>query len=102
MSRYRSQWRAELSPRNYDNKFEGRITLRRALADSRNVPAVRLLEHVGVQNVIDLARKFGIESPCAVSAIGFGRADLTLMEHVSAFTVFPDDGFTSNRITSSV
>src|SRR6202522_401247 len=41
------------SPKNYDEKFEGRITLRRALADSRNVPAVRLLDHVGVQNVID-------------------------------------------------
>ena len=50
------------SPKNYDEKFEGRITLRRALADSRNVPAVRLLDHVGVQNVIELARKFGITS----------------------------------------
>src|SRR6202044_1056598 len=81
------------SPRNYDNKFEGRITLRRALADSRNVPAVRLLEHVGVQNVIDLARKFGIESPLPpYLPLALGAADLTLMEHVSAFTVFPDDG----------
>lgn len=81
------------SPRNYDNKFEGRITLRRALADSRNVPAVRLLEHVGVQNVIDLARKFGIESPLPpYLPLALGSADLTLMEHVSAFTVFPDDG----------
>jgi penicillin-binding protein 1A len=81
------------SPRNYDNKFEGRITLRRALADSRNVPAVRLLEHVGIQNVIDLARKFGIESPLPpYLPLALGAADLTLMEHVSAFTVFPDDG----------
>src|SRR6202041_3901070 len=38
------------SPKNYDEKFEGRITLRRARADSRNVPAGRLLAHVGVQN----------------------------------------------------
>jgi penicillin-binding protein 1A len=81
------------SPHNYDNKFEGRITLRRALADSRNVPAVRLLEHVGVQNVIDLTRKFGIESPLPpYLPLALGAADLTLMEHVSAFTVFPDDG----------
>src|SRR5271156_5273221 len=81
------------SPRNYDNKFEGRITLRRALADSRNVPAVRILEHVGVQNVIDLARKFGIASPLPpYLPLALGSADLTLMEHVSAFTVFPDDG----------
>ncbi len=65
------------SPKNYDEKFEGRITLRRALADSRNVPAVRLLDHVGVQNVIELARKFGITSPlAAVSAAGAGRGGL--------------------------
>lgn len=81
------------SPRNYDGKFEGRITYRRALADSRNVPAVRLLDHVGVQNVIALARKFGISSPLPpYLPLALGAADLTLMEHTSAFTVFPDDG----------
>jgi penicillin-binding protein 1A len=81
------------SPKNYDMKFEGRITLRRALADSRNVPAVRLIEHVGVQNTIDMARRFGITSPLPpYLPLALGSADLTLMEHTSAFTVFPDDG----------
>jgi penicillin-binding protein 1A len=81
------------SPKNYDEKFEGRITLRRALADSRNVPAVRLLEHVGIQNTIDMTRRFGITSPLPpYLPLALGAADLTLMEHTSAFTVFPDDG----------
>ena len=81
------------SPNNYDLKFEGRITLRRALADSRNVPAVRLLDHVGMQNVIDMARRFGITSPLPpYLPLALGAADLTLLEHTSAFTVFPDDG----------
>jgi penicillin-binding protein 1A len=81
------------SPKNYDQKFEGRITLRRALADSRNVPAVRLIEHVGIQNTIDMARRFGITSPLPpYLPLALGSADLTLMEHTSAFTVFPDDG----------
>ncbi|MGB0000748.1 MAG: PBP1A family penicillin-binding protein [Candidatus Acidiferrales bacterium] len=81
------------SPKNYDLKFEGRITLRRALADSRNVPAVRLLEHVGVQNTIDMARRFGITSPLPpYLPLALGAADLSLLEHTSAFTVFPDDG----------
>jgi penicillin-binding protein 1A len=81
------------SPHNYDEKFEGRITLRRALADSRNVPAVRLLDKVGIENVIGLARKFGIKSPLPpYLPLALGAADLTLMEHTSAFTVFPDDG----------
>lgn len=81
------------SPRNYDEKFEGRITLRRALADSRNVPAVRLMEHVGIQNTIDMARRFGITTPLPpYLPLALGAADLTLLEHTSAFTVFPDDG----------
>jgi penicillin-binding protein 1A len=83
----------DYSPHNYDDKFEGRITLRRALADSRNVPAVRLLNHVGIENVIELARKFGISSPLPpYLPLALGAADLTLLEHTSAFSVFPDDG----------
>lgn len=81
------------SPHNYDDRFEGRITLRRALADSRNVPAVRLLDRVGIQNVIDTARKCGITSPLPpYLPLALGAADLTLLEHTSGFTVFPDDG----------
>ncbi|HXA56020.1 MAG TPA: PBP1A family penicillin-binding protein [Candidatus Acidoferrum sp.] len=83
----------EYTPHNYDEKFEGRITLRRALADSRNIPAVRLLDHVGIQNVIELARKAGISSPLPpYLPLALGAADLTLMEHTSAFTIFADDG----------
>ncbi|HKS82556.1 MAG TPA: PBP1A family penicillin-binding protein [Candidatus Acidoferrales bacterium] len=83
----------DYSPHNYDEKFEGRITLRRALADSRNVPAVRLLDHVGIQNVIELARKFGITSPLQpVLPLALGASELTLIEHTSGFSVFPDDG----------
>jgi penicillin-binding protein 1A len=83
----------DYSPRNYDEKFEGRITLRRALADSRNVPAVRILDRVGIENTIDLARKFGITSPLPpYLPLALGAADLTLLEHTSAFSVFPDDG----------
>jgi penicillin-binding protein 1A len=83
----------DYSPHNYDEKFEGRITLRRALADSRNVPAVRLLDKVGIENTVELARKFGLSSPLPpVLPLALGSADLTLIEHTSAFTVFPDDG----------
>src|ERR1700691_1581549 len=83
----------DYSPHNYDEKFEGGITLRRALADSRNVPAVRLLDKVGIENTVELARKFGLTSPLPpVLPLALGSADLTLIEHTSAFTVFPDDG----------
>ena len=81
------------SPRNYDEKFEGTITLRRALAGSRNVPAVKLAEKVGINSVVDTARKFGITTPLPpYLPLALGSADMKLIEHVSAFTVFPDDG----------
>lgn len=81
------------APHNYDNKFEGSINLIRALAESRNVPAVRLLAHVGVDQVIKLCRRFGITSRLVPNLpLALGASDLTLLEHTSAFTTFPDDG----------
>jgi len=81
------------SPRNYDEKFEGTITLRRALAGSRNVPAVKLAEKVGISTVVDEAKRFGITTPMPpYLPLALGAADMKLLEHVSAFTVFPNDG----------
>src|SRR6202795_4064845 len=81
------------SPHNYDEKFEGVSTLRRALERSPNIPAVKLAEKVGMNSVIDMARRFGITSPLPpYLPITLGAADLNLLEHTSAFTVFPDDG----------
>ncbi len=81
------------SPHNYDEKYEGTITLRRALAGSRNVPAVKLAEKVGINSVVDMARRFGITTPLPpYLPLVLGAADMKLLEHVSAFTVFPDDG----------
>jgi penicillin-binding protein 1A len=81
------------APHNYDDKFEGSITLLHALAESRNVPAVRLLARVGVDKVIKLCRRFGITSRLVPNLpLALGASDLTLLEHTSAFTTFPDDG----------
>ncbi|MFI5059330.1 MAG: penicillin-binding protein 1A [Candidatus Acidiferrales bacterium] len=81
------------SPHNYDEKFEGTITLRRALAGSRNVPAVKLAEKVGISTVVDMTRRFGITTPLPpYLPLALGAADMKLIEHVSAFTVFPNDG----------
>jgi penicillin-binding protein 1A len=81
------------SPKNYDEKFEGTITLRRALAGSRNVPAVKLAEKIGISSVVDVTRRFGISTPLPpYLPLALGAADMRLLEHVSAFTVFPNDG----------
>ncbi len=82
------------TPHNYDGKFEGVITFRHALAESRNIPALKVTERVGgIRTVIDYARKFGITSPMpAYLPVALGAADITLIEQTAAFTTFPDDG----------
>ena len=81
------------SPHNYDEKFEGVITLRRALAGSRNIPAVKVAEKVGISNVVETARRFGITSSLPpYLPVALGAAEIRLLEHTSAFTVFPNDG----------
>lgn len=81
------------SPHNYDGKFEGEITLRHALAESRNIPALKMAEHVGITTVIKYAHRFGIsEKIPAYLPVALGAAELTLLEHTSAYSVFPDDG----------
>jgi penicillin-binding protein 1A len=80
-------------PHNYDEKFEGAITLRRALAQSRNIPALKLADKLGIKTVIDYAHRFGVTSNIPpYLPIALGAADLTLLEQTSSFSVFPADG----------
>ncbi len=81
------------SPHNYDEKFEGIITLRRALAQSRNIPALRLANKVGIKSVIDYAGRFGITAKLPpYLPVALGSAEIALIEHTSAYSVFPNDG----------
>jgi penicillin-binding protein 1A len=81
------------TPHNYDEKFEGIITLRRALAQSRNIPALKLASKVGIRNVIDYAARFGISSKLPpYLPVALGSAEITLLEQTSAYSVFPNDG----------
>jgi penicillin-binding protein 1A len=81
------------TPHNYDEKFEGIITLRRALAQSRNIPALKLANKVGIKSVIDYAERFGVTSKLPpYLPVALGSAEITLMEQTSAYSVFPNDG----------
>jgi penicillin-binding protein 1A len=81
------------SPHNYDNKFEGVITLRHALAESRNIPAVKLADKIGMPTVISYVHKFGITSKIEpYLPVALGAAEVTLQEQVSAYSTFPNDG----------
>ena len=81
------------TPHNYDGKFEGAITLRRALAQSRNIPALKLADKVGIKTVIEYAHRMGItENIPAYLPVALGSAEVTPLEQTSAFSVFPNDG----------
>jgi penicillin-binding protein 1A len=81
------------TPHNYDEKFEGVITLRRALAQSRNIPALKLANKVGIKSVIDYAGRFGITAKIPpYLPVALGSAEITLSEQTSAYSVFANDG----------
>ncbi|MBI3988955.1 MAG: PBP1A family penicillin-binding protein [candidate division NC10 bacterium] len=81
------------TPENYDRKFRGPTTLRQGLEHSINVMAVKLIERVGVQPVIELARALGIQGPLRPEyALALGVSEVTLLEMVAAYGVFANRG----------
>ncbi len=73
-------------PENYDRQFKGTITLAQALAESRNIPAVRLSEQVGRENVRTIASLFGVKSELAAGpALALGVSESTLLEMTGAY-----------------
>jgi len=80
-------------PDNSDNQFLGPITMREALAKSRNVVAVQLAERVGMDTIVQLARRFGIDAPVApYPASAIGASALQPLDLVGAYTVFANLG----------
>jgi penicillin-binding protein 1A len=80
-------------PKNYDREYEGPVTLRWALEDSRNVPTVRLMAALGPREVIRYARQLGVTAPLPeYLSIAIGSAESTLMEMTSAYSAFPNQG----------
>jgi penicillin-binding protein 1A len=81
------------TPHNYDDTFEGTVSLVHAFADSRNIPAVKLAERVGIRKVIETAHRFGLASNIPpFLPVALGSVEATLQEQVAAFSSFPNDG----------
>ena len=81
------------TPQNYDHKYLGPVTLRHALEDSRNIPAVRVMEQLGPRQVNEYARRLGLESALPpYLAVALGAAEATLTEMTSAYSAFPNQG----------
>jgi penicillin-binding protein 1A len=80
-------------PHNFENNYKGAMTIANAFAESRNIPAVKLAARVGIQNVIDVAHRFGVTTPIpAYLPIALGAVEISLDEQVASYAVFPNDG----------
>ena len=85
------------SPRNYDGSFMGNIPIRKALELSRNVPAIKLGQELGINRIIEISRLLGIESPMEpVISLPLGAVDLTPMELAGAYATFASNGWHSD------
>lgn len=81
------------TPHNYEPDWKGTMTLVSAFAQSRNIPALKLADKVGIKTVIEMAHRFGVTANIpAFLPIAIGAADITLAEQVSSYSVFPNDG----------
>lgn len=81
------------TPENYEKTYDGPITLRRALAHSRNIAAIKVAEAAGYDNVAALWKKIGIGNPPkAYPSIALGVFEATPFEVASAYTLFPNLG----------
>ena len=84
------------SPGNYDQRFKGEITIRQALIESRNVPAVKIADLIGINEVVVMARRFGLSGRLdPYLPLALGACEATPLEMASAFTVFPNLGFSA-------
>ncbi len=83
-------------PRNYDGRFHGMVTMRQALAMSLNIPAVKTMRAVGIDEVIELAQRLGITTLNNRDRYGLslvvGGGEVTLLDETAGFSVFANDG----------
>jgi 1A family penicillin-binding protein len=84
------------SPVNYDGKFRGKVTLRTALANSLNIPAVKTLNQIGIPTMVNLAKKMGIttwDDPKNYGlSITLGAAEVTMLDMATVYATLANEG----------
>lgn len=82
------------TPRNYDGKYEGQISIKDAVAYSKNAAAVRLLEDVGINAVKEIIAELGIDAEIPDNlSIALGTSNMTLLDLVKGFSAFANGGY---------
>ncbi len=88
-------------PKNYSLNQNGPVTMKKALAGSLNIPAVKTLYLAGIEDTMDLAKRMGINTLTDPSRYGLslvlGGGEVKLLEHVAAFSVFANDGLKQEK-----
>jgi penicillin-binding protein 1B len=88
------------SPRNYEDRYEGRVTVRQALEHSLNAATVRIAQEVGFDSVVDAARAVGIVSPLQpVPAVALGAFEVTPIEIARAYLPLANGGYLPAALT---
>lgn len=80
-------------PRNYDGKFKGTMTLRRALETSRNIPTIKLTQDVGVEKVINFVERLKLDAELPKDlSVSLGSFGMNLLNLVKMYSIFPNGG----------
>ena len=87
----------DYTPRNFDGTFRGDVTVRRSLANSLNIPAVKVMQELGVEESVEAAQRLGIEdidgNPDQYGlALALGSAEVKLMDMTNAYAAFANQG----------
>nr|MBC8463441.1 penicillin-binding protein [Deltaproteobacteria bacterium] len=89
----------EWKPKNYKEKFFGPTLLREALAKSRNVVTIKILQDIGIDYVIDYGQRLGITSPLSRDlSIALGSSGVSLLELVNVYSVFANFGYRTDPV----
>ncbi|MDT8445583.1 MAG: PBP1A family penicillin-binding protein [bacterium] len=87
------------APENYSGEYSGEITLAQALKVSNNVVSVQILKKIGIQSLVEVAERFGLEIPRDRGlCLALGCAEVSLLELTNAYSVFTNSGMKSEPV----
>ncbi len=100
LTKFKTESGEDYEPHNYDDKEHGPVSIRKALAGSLNIPAVKTIYLTGIDNVLNLAERmgyttFGDRSRFGLSLV-LGGGEVKLVDHIKAFAVFANNGYRHN------
>ncbi len=88
------------SPENFSHTYQGEVTLRNALIQSLNVPTIRLLEQIGIDETIRYAKKIGVKSTLQpYVSLALGSSDMTLAELTAVYALFANHGISLGPVS---